>query len=85
MPTFDVVPIQEARLKTGTPAPKEGGWVYYIQGDGTPFQTVHEALLAYGVPQAEIDAHKYWNRWDRLPKRLREVITREASCKPLES
>jgi len=50
-----------------------GGWVYYVSGAG-PFHTVHAALLAHGVSQAEIDAHKWWHRWDRLPKKYQDAI-----------
>jgi len=57
------------------PAEARGGWVYYLKATGAgPFKTVHETLLAHGVSRAEIDAHKWWHRWDRLPKKYQDAI-----------
>jgi hypothetical protein len=41
------------------------------------FDTVHGALQALGVTQAEIDQHKYWHRHDRLPKVHADAIRKE--------
>ena len=54
-----------------------GGWVYYLVSNCQgPFETVHEALRAYGVAQDEIDTHKFWHRHDRLPKKYEDAIER---------
>lgn len=31
------------------------------------YSSTHDALRDLGVTQEEIDKHKYWHRWDRLP------------------
>ena len=48
--------------------------VYYLKDGSGPFQTVHQALLALGVTQQEIDKHKWWHRHDRLPKQHADAI-----------
>ena len=70
-----------------TPAPAAtadagngGAWRYYVDGVNTNaegYATVHEALLTLGVTQADIDAHKYWHRHDRLPKVHADRIRKE--------
>jgi len=70
-------PGQEATEESEAPTAQaeRGGWVYHVKASGAgPFKTVHEALLAHGVSQQEIGLHKWWHRWDRLPKKLQDAI-----------
>jgi len=58
---------------------ERGGWVYYVKASGVmpqtgPFDLVHQALLAHGVSRQVIDSHKWWHRWDRLPKKYQDAI-----------
>lgn len=55
-------------------APAARSAAYHLKDGRGPFGTVHEALLAMGVSQAEIGKHKYWHRLDRLPKSFAEKI-----------
>lgn len=69
--------VEEAPPEAQAAKVERGGWTYYVKATGVgPFQTVHEALLAHGVSQQEIDSHKWWHRWDRLPKKLQDAIER---------
>ena len=55
-----------------------GSWRYYVR-DGeaeVSFDTVYAALLAHGVSQEDIESHKYWHRYDRLPKKYTDEIRR---------
>ena len=67
-----------AKRQPGTMLPGQPRAVPLPCSPEGPFATVHEALLAIGVPQAEIDAHKYWHRHDRLPQWLADAIEKKA-------
>ena len=59
------------------PAPSSNGGKgkYTVVGLGTTqYDSVHDALLALGVTQEDIDNHKYWHRLDRLPKKHQDRI-----------
>lgn len=84
VPTFNTVPQAEAEAKVAAaPAQKPAAWVYFVKTNPRqgPFDTVHEALRALGVSQADIDAHKYWHRLDRLPKKHADAIERQAKAR----
>ncbi len=69
-------PAEEAQAQPQAAVPQartKGGKAFVVAGVRHP--TVHAALLALGVPQQEIDAHKYWHRHDRLPKKHADAIT----------
>ena len=82
VPTFNTVPQAEAEAKVAAAAaaPRNtGGWSYFVKEPRSgPYDTVHEALRAMGVSQADIDGHKWWHRLDRLPKKHAEAIERQA-------
>ena len=58
-----------------------GGWVYHLKDTGDPvkdklgpFYNTADALTALGSPAEE--RGRYWNRWDRLPKKYQNQIER---------
>lgn len=65
-----------AQTEATAKASRGAKYVYKVVIDGQEqqFDHTHDALRALGVSQADIDAHKYWHRHDRLPKEHKERI-----------
>lgn len=74
---------EEPAAEVPAPSPSSNGsgkGKYKVVGQGTTlFDSVHDALRALGVTQADIDHHKYWHRLDRLPKKYHDQIEKVAA------